>query len=1020
MNELNSTRVQAPASLPSSDSGSAFPRNARMTAGAESSHGEGTGLIRPRGGRHLILPDLRVKHRVGTWNVLTLSHDGYAMALSRELNRYKIVMAGLTETRLMGSGSERYDGYTLLHSGGDRRHRGVGLMLDRCFNAALMGWQPISDRLLVARLKHQHGACSIVVVYAPTDEADTDVKDVFYDQLQSVMDQIPRRDQKIVLGDFNAVTGTDRRGYEDYIGWYGSGESNDNSERFKAFNCANGLVMTGSWFRRLNIHRMTWLSNDGVTKKEIDHILVSERSMVSSYRVFRGAEAPANTDHRLVIADISLRVKRVMQRRPQKLDVRLLNEREASRTSQNYVQELRRSLSDFCSDEWPDVKVLINGAARKTVPPVKHKKRPWLSDETFAVLEAKRAARLTGNLVECRRLRNIFKAKAKRDMEMWYTSIADKTEEAARQGNYRDVYSAIRSLRGTESHSPSATICRTDGTFCTDKEEELELWCEHFRPLLNRPAAAPCDDLDEMALAGITDSNISTDPPNRAEIRSAIRHLKNGKAPGEDGIYPEFLKGAEEEIVEILTPLFQRVWTSGIIPSEWRESVVIPLYKGKGSRSSCDNYRPISLLSVPGKVFAAILLSRIKPLLLRSRRPNQSGFAPGRSTTDAILALRLLAEVHREFNRPLYVAYLDIKAAFDSADREALWKWLTGIGTPTVILGLVRQLYSDTTARVQVGPTLSTPFGTTTGVRQGCVIAPWLFCGPIDWTMARTCQHGGVKIGPYVFTDLVYADDAAIFSDSEERLPRVLDRFQREAATVGLRPSWTKSKVQNIAAGTSPTAIEIGDDCVESVESFTYLGSSVHSSGYCSHDLRRRIGLAGSVFNQLRRVWRQSRLTLATKLKVFTSCVISVLLYGCETWTLLKADRRKLSAFHMNCQRRILGVRWYERVTNAEIARRTGQPDIIHSIIVRQHSLFGHVRRMDEGAPAHKALEVSVRLSGGWRPDHTWRRPRGRPRLTWLRQMLSYLGLTAQEAWDAAADRNRWRALRPTQVTRQE
>jgi len=88
----------------------------------------------------------------------------------------------------------------------------------------------------------------------------------------------------------------------------------------------------------------------------------------------------------------------------------------------------------------------------------------------------------------------------------------------------------------------------------------------------------------------------------------------------------------------------------------------------------------ITLLSVPGKVFAHVLLARVQPLLDMTRRPEQSGFVAGRSTMDAILALRLLSDLHREFDRPLNVAYLDIKAAFDSVDKLGLWKALRSRG----------------------------------------------------------------------------------------------------------------------------------------------------------------------------------------------------------------------------------------------------------------------------------------------------------------------------------------------------
>ena len=87
------------------------------------------------------------------------------------------------------------------------------------------------------------------------------------------------------------------------------------------------------------------------------------------------------------------------------------------------------------------------------------------------------------------------------------------------------------------------------------------------------------------------------------------------------------------------------------------------LLSHKGPKSKCSNYHPITLLSVPGKVFARVILARIQPLLDRTRRPQQSGFTRGRSTINAILALRLLSEIHRESNRPLNVTYLNIKAA---------------------------------------------------------------------------------------------------------------------------------------------------------------------------------------------------------------------------------------------------------------------------------------------------------------------------------------------------------------------
>ena len=125
----------------------------------------------------------------------------------------------------------------------------------------------------------------------------------------------------------------------------------------------------------------------------------------------------------------------------------------------------------------------------------------------------------------------------------------------------------------------------------------------------------------------------------------AIARLKNGRAAGPDGIPPELLKCATGPVAAALHSLILTVWREGKVPAEWRDGIITALYKGKGSKADCGNYRPITLLSVLGKVFAHVLLARIKPLLLTNRRPQQSGFTTGRRAADAVLVLLLLAEI---------------------------------------------------------------------------------------------------------------------------------------------------------------------------------------------------------------------------------------------------------------------------------------------------------------------------------------------------------------------------------------
>ena len=133
-------------------------------------------------------------------------------------------------------------------------------------------------------------------------------------------------------------------------------------------------------------------------------------------------------------------------------------------------------------------------------------------------------------------------------------------------------------------------------------------------------------------------------------------------------------------------------------------------------------------------------------------------------------------------------------------------------------------------------------------------------------------------------------------------------------------------------------------------------------------------------------------------------------MYCAETWTLLKADVNRLQAFHMRSLRRILGIRWFDHITNLEVKDRTRLEDIEPRVRRRRLALFGHVARMQPGVPAHDALWTATGARCGSAPGPDWKRPRGRPRTTWAEQLSRDLdGMGLWEAWYLAMDREKWR-----------
>ena len=161
------------------------------------------------------------KLKIGNWNVRTMNQIGKIQQVENEFMKYSLDILALSETRCKGSGKEALDqGNTYIYSGradGIGRE-GVGMMLTPRAVKALTEWKAINSRLLLARFKSRQCNLSFIVCYAPTNDSLEEVKDAFYEELQSVIDEIPERDMRVVIGDMNAKVGRDNQGIENVMG----------------------------------------------------------------------------------------------------------------------------------------------------------------------------------------------------------------------------------------------------------------------------------------------------------------------------------------------------------------------------------------------------------------------------------------------------------------------------------------------------------------------------------------------------------------------------------------------------------------------------------------------------------------------------------------------------------------------------------------------------------------------------------------------------------------------------------
>jgi hypothetical protein len=593
----------------------------------------------------------------------------------------------------------------------------------------------------------------------------------------------------------------------------------------------------------------------------------------------------------------------------------------------------------------------------------------------------------------------------KAERKAYWDRVAEEFEVAAHRHEYRSLYSTLRRLRG-KTRQINENIRKSDGTFTRSSCERLSRWKEYFQQLYNH--AAPDGTPAEPPYLDHPGEHIPEDEPSLTEIKLAIHQLKRGKAAGEDEITAEALKAGGDPLLQQLHSLLRLIWVTEEIPNTWKRAIVVPIFK-KGDSQECKNYRGISLLSILGKVFMRIIQQRVQKRREQAAREEQAGFRPGRGCCDQIFTLRQLMEERIRCGKPLIVVFIDFAAAFDSVHRPSLWKALAAEGIPVKLIRLLQQVYNGSTSCVRIKNELTNEFPVISGVRQGCVLSPLLFNVVVDAIMRKVFEgRQGVKFGQDQFiTDLMYADDSAIFAENETEATQILHDIKTIAHPFGLKINTDKTKV--LSSDGSPVIVQLDGVQLEQVNEFKYLGSIIQEQKIAStNDIQTRIGLAATAFGTLTWcLWKKRNISIATKMRIYQSLVLSVLLYGAESWTLLQSDIKKLEVFHMRCLRRVLGISLRDRIRNETIRERCcNQPTISEEIQKRRLRWFGHVCRMEPQRLPYQLL---------WRTRPSqWKIIRTAPKKIWSKQVENDLAnrrLTLRDAKNIALDRQQWKEL---------
>ena len=617
-----------------------------------------------------------------------------------------------------------------------------------------------------------------------------------------------------------------------------------------------------------------------------------------------------------------------------------------------------------------------------------------------------------------------------------------------------DIFRLAKQLKNDKLDVVGEKPVKNDeGVLSLDDKSKKSAWKEHYERLLNVEFDWSPDDLsEEEPVEG------PSEPITDELIAKAVAKMPIGKAAGQSGIIAELIKPTGEFGVSLIRQLIEVIISEGKIPSDWRESYIISLYKGKCDALDRGNYRGLKLIEHVLKV-----LERVVESLIRKRveiNDMQFGFMPGRGTTDAIFILRQLQEKHMAANKTLYMAFVDLEKAFDRVPRNVIWWAMRKLGIEEWLVKVVQSMYENVSSRVRVGKGYSDAFEVKVGVHQGSVLSPLLFIIVME-ALSREFHTDH----PW---ELLYADDLVIIAKSVEELLEKLNKWKAAIEKRGLRVNMGKTKVvvsgHNLnvlnKSGKFPCGVcltgvgansiycsgcslwvhkrcsglpgvlkedrkyrcprcqgtarridgrpiielQLGKDKLEVVPEFCYLGDMTSACGGCDLAVIMRCKCAWGKFRQLLSLLTNRHIPLVVRGYVYSASVRSVMLYGAETWATTADTMSRLRRNDRAMLRWMCNVKLNDKVSSGSILSKLGLQDI--ETIVRTNRLrwFGHVERSAGWINHVRNLEVQSQQ----------KRP-GRPKLTWNDGVMrdkQLLGMTTCDPQNRSSWRGRLRQHR--------